>query len=88
MFIKEHANFYFAEQKCKPLIYLTVSQNCRVVAIQASAMKKKCLASLISAITKTYLGYLYTMTVDFGTRGCRIGQGLKCTITTADGRHC
>ena len=41
VFIKAHANFYFAEQKFKTLIYLTISQNCCVVAIKTSAIKQK-----------------------------------------------
>jgi len=43
MFITAHANFYFAEKKYKPLIYLTISQNCSVVPIKTSAINKKML---------------------------------------------
>lgn len=59
MFIKAHANFYFAEQKYKPLIYLTISQNCRIVAIKTSANMNKNMLGL-TYFSNHMLGCIYT----------------------------
>ena len=50
----------FVEQKCKTLIYLTISQNCCVVAIKTSAIKQK--YAWLNLLQQSHVGlYLYPM---------------------------